>query len=514
MKKLYTILITLLFIVSLQSLLSAQESQITHSNWHRVHHPESYGASTYNAINFLDSIGKKGSRVVVAIVGTGVDTTNKYINNSIKREGKIVGWNFLGDSNNTINPESIGKESFRVMQKYHNRYSQYYEMDSIELRNKLTEGEFAEFVIYRAARLNAKVDMYISFTQMQEQIYEGFKYLDSVIISQKDSRDIPFSDLATIDYSMIPDSMESTLEMVGGECQKAMFKGAKTWREAYESSKAEYELSKERLNTLGDLNSNPRFLIGDDPNNFDNLKYGNNNVMCSLYERSTALASILVSNNNIVEGIYNKIDIMPIRVVSAGDPFDKDIFSSILFAVDAGAHVILLPPLKEFYTHKSKLTQALEYAKKRDVLVIIPAGEFYTELSLNNTFIDNGMSNVITVSNCDIMGVKPYKSNYGSAVVDVFAAGCDIHSIDSQGKISGITGTDVSGAVVAGVCAIVKSYFPKLTASQIKEAIIKGSKQMPAAEYKSSSEVIKITSQTMSKSAGAVNALNTVKSLL
>ena len=37
---------------------------------------------------------------------------------------------------------------------------------------------------------------------------------------------------------------------------------------------------------------------------------------------------------------------------------------------------------------------------------------------------------------------------------------------------------------------------------------------MRAAEYKSSSEIITITPQTMSKSAGAVNALNTVKSLL
>ncbi len=514
MKKLYTIFITLLFILFSHSLLWAQESQITHSNWHRVHHPESFGASTYNAIHLLDSIGRDGNRVVVAIVGTGVDTTNSYINRSIKRDGKIVGWNFLGDPNNTINPESIGKESFRVMQKYHNSYSKYYEMDSIELANKLSADEINEFATYKAARINAKVDMYISFTQMQEQIYEGFKYLDSVIISQKDSRDIPFSDLATIDYSMIPDSMESTLEMVGGECQKAMFKGAKTWKEAYESSKAEYELSKERLNSLGDLNSNPRFLIGDDPNNFDILKYGNSNVMCSLYERSTALASILVSNDTTLEGIYKKIDIVPIRVVSAGDPFDKDIFSSVIYAVNSGADIILLPALKEFYSYKSKLSEALKYAQKRDVLVIIPAGEFYTELNLDNSFVEDGMNNVITVSNCDIMGVKPYKSNYGSAVVDVFASGCDIHSIDSQGKITGITGTDVSGVVVAGVCAIVKSYFPKLTSSQIKEAIIKGVKPMPIAEYKSSNEVIKITPQTMSKSAGAVNALNTVKSLL
>ena len=66
-------------------------------------------------------------------------------------------------------------------------------------------------------------------------------------------------------------------------------------------------------------------------------------------------------------------------------------------------------------------------------------------------------------------------SNYGKNRVDVFAPGVDINSCIPESKYAVFSGTSMAAPVTAGVAALLKSYYPQLTAVQIKDIILKSS---------------------------------------
>src|SRR2546423_4967841 len=68
-----------------------------------------------------------------------------------------------------------------------------------------------------------------------------------------------------------------------------------------------------------------------------------------------------------------------------------------------------------------------------------------------------------------------YFSNYGKESVDVFAPGVKIYSTvpHSYGYHDG---TSMASPVVTGIAALIRSYYPQLSAEQIKTAIVKSTK--------------------------------------
>jgi subtilisin family serine protease len=64
-------------------------------------------------------------------------------------------------------------------------------------------------------------------------------------------------------------------------------------------------------------------------------------------------------------------------------------------------------------------------------------------------------------------------SNYGVTMVDVYAPGLEIYSTVPQSEYIAIQGTSMAAPMVAGVAALLKSYFPELTMFQIKDIIFK-----------------------------------------
>ena len=411
------------------------------------------------------------SKIVVAIIDTGIDTTNTYISSSFLRDkaGKIAGWNFLGNADNSINPTSIGKESFRIMQSLHAKYSL---VDSTMVLSKDEQEEYEEYLFFRRV---SGIDIYESFAELLKYNYKAFNYMDSVIISQEWPRDMKISDLEKIDYSMIPDSMEVPLSQVMTECTKAYYAGKTTWDLAYDSTKEEYLLSVERLATLGKPETNPRFEIGDDPNNFDNLDYGNSNVMAEPFEHATFVASTIASTHSEAKGVNPNAKILPIRVASNGEAFDKDLYAAILYGVDKGSQIIVIPQAKEYSSYGAKLTEALTYAAKKDVLVVLAAGDkgrdVATEQAVPNIVVDGTpLNNVIRVGALGENGERFTKSNYGA--VDVFFKGENISVANVDGSISHLTGTDAASASVAGAASVLRSAFPKMSAAEIIELII------------------------------------------
>lgn len=420
----------------------------------------------------LPAMAFDSSKIVVAIIDTGIDTTNQYISSSFLRDdsGKIVGWNFLGDSNNTNNPLSIGKESFRIMQSLHSKYSL---IDSSDVLSEQERNEFEKYLFYKKV---SGVDLYLSFAKLLHYNYTAFKYMDSVIISQKWPRDMKISDLEKIDYSMIPDSMETPLTQVMTECAKAYYSGKTTWDLAYKSTEEEYFLSIKRIASLGKPESNPRYGIGDNPTNFDNLNYGNSNIMAQPVEHATAVASIIASAHPQAKGVNPGVKLLPIRVVPKGEAFDKDIYSAILYAVECGAKIVIIPQAKYYSSFGEKLNQALLYASKRDVLVVLAAGNsgrnIIAENAVPSAIIDGKqLTNVIRVGALGKDGQRFAKSNFGD--VDVYFPGESVAVALKDGSISYLTGTDASSSLVAGVASILRATFPKMPASKIVELIVR-----------------------------------------
>ncbi|MDD5571891.1 MAG: S8 family serine peptidase, partial [Bacteroidales bacterium] len=105
-------------------------------------------------------------------------------------------------------------------------------------------------------------------------------------------------------------------------------------------------------------------------------------------------------------------------------------------------------------------------------------------------------------------------SNYGKTHVDIFAPGVDVYSCIPDNKYESNSGTSMACPSAAGVAALIRSYFPELTASQVKDLLIK-----TATPYKKKVVIPgkgkeKSHLKNMSVSGGIVNANNAVLDLL
>ena len=63
-------------------------------------------------------------------------------------------------------------------------------------------------------------------------------------------------------------------------------------------------------------------------------------------------------------------------------------------------------------------------------------------------------------------------SNYGKRNVDVFAPGVKIYSTTPGNKYEFLQGTSMAAPEVAGLAALLRSYFPSLRAAQTKKVIM------------------------------------------
>ena len=64
-------------------------------------------------------------------------------------------------------------------------------------------------------------------------------------------------------------------------------------------------------------------------------------------------------------------------------------------------------------------------------------------------------------------------SNYGLKTVDFFAPGVDIYSTVPNNKYEDASGTSMACPATAGVAAIIRSYFPELSASEVRDVLMK-----------------------------------------
>jgi subtilisin family serine protease len=267
-------------------------------------------------------------------------------------------------------------------------------------------------------------------------------------------------------------------------------------------------------------------IIGDNINDINDRYYGNPDVMGQYGFHGTHVSGIIAAmrNNGVgMDGIADNVRIMMVKAVPDGDERDKDIALAIRYATDNGARIINMSFGKSFSPHKDWVDAAVKYAEGKGVLLIHAAGNDGN----NNDSTDNfpnpyyadhtEAGNYITVgaSSNGKTGAKIAGfSNYGKKTVDLFAPGVQIYStVPGGNKYGSASGTSMASPVVAGVAALVLSYYPDLSAKQLKYVLEKSATPLPDG----TKEVIKpntdkkVAFSDLSITGGVVNAYDALK---
>jgi len=235
-------------------------------------------------------------------------------------------------------------------------------------------------------------------------------------------------------------------------------------------------------------NFDPRPIVGDDYPDTNVKRYGNRDVTGPDASHGTHVAGIIASQRDGGgTGIAPSVRIMALRTVPDGDERDKDVAYAIRYAVDQGANVINMSFGKAYSPYKAQVDAAVKYADSKGVLMVHGAGNDGKDLGSTPSFptpvYDGGAGRAV---NWIEVGATSWRSgdslvanfsNYGKAQVDVFAPGVDIYST-VPGGYKKESGTSMASPVVAGLAALLMSYYPNLTATDVKRIILESATRM------------------------------------
>jgi subtilisin family serine protease len=175
---------------------------------------------------------------------------------------------------------------------------------------------------------------------------------------------------------------------------------------------------------------------------------------------------------------------------------------------------------KDYSPHKDAVDKAVKYAESKGVLLIHAAGNdkdnidvennfpsrFYADGKESKNWIEVGASS--SGSGDDLVG---YFSNYGKKTVDLFAPGVEIYSTKPENNYESENGTSMASPVTAGVAAVLLSYFPDLTASQVRDILRNSSRKFDNLKVKKPGSQEEVSFNQLSISGGIVNAYEAVK---
>ena len=206
----------------------------------------------------------------------------------------------------------------------------------------------------------------------------------------------------------------------------------------------------------------------------------------------TLIAGVLAATPNNLLGVAGtnwKISIMPVKALNAAGSGDSgDIARGIIWAVDHGAHIINLSMGGISFGHDRALSEAIDYAFKKNVVIVAAAGNDSSAdgLNLDEAPVfpiceDNDSNMVIGVSAVDQNDLKPSFANFGKNCIDVVAPGKRILSTINHDPLTKAkapnsyayaSGTSLAVPFVSGEAALLKALFPFASNTQIRDRII------------------------------------------
>jgi subtilisin family serine protease len=409
--------------------------------------------------------GKKGTKIIVGIVDSGLDIDHEDLKGKIWTNTKEIagnkkdddgngyvddlhGWNFLGESTD----ENL--ELTRIVKKGDDG-SQTYKAAKAELDQKLAEMNQQKPQVDMISKADKDIRTYL---KKEKYTMTDLKAITTTDANLNQSKMIMTS-IATQAGEGFQDEIKGYVDQVYG-----------------------------MINYNLNVNYDGRKVVGDNPEDINNKIYGNGNVKGPNVEdalHGTHVAGIIAQIRGNGKGgdgvVANNVEVMAVRAVPNGDEYDKDIALAIRYAVDNGAKVINGSFGKDYSPHKEWVWDAIKYAASKDVLIVHAAGNDAKDIDTEPNFPTDEVNGTEISDNLLTIGALNYEcgtklvadfSNYGTKNVDVFAPGVKIWATIPNNKYVYEQGTSMASPNAAGVAALVRSYYPNLTASQVKHILM------------------------------------------
>jgi subtilisin family serine protease len=436
---------------------------------------------------------KTSTTVIVAVIDSGVDTEHEDLKaqiwtnedeipgNGIDDDNNgyiddVHGWNFLGNAEG----ENIHDVRLEVTRIYGALKGKYSSASASDITPEMQE----EWDLYQKVKeeVEAERSEAKEFKLEMAETYKILSYMNEKL-EEKLGKDYTRKDLKKV-------KGDPVLEPIAKDMGKMMKKGF-----VFQDLEGYMDYMGEILDYNYNPNIDPRAnIIGDDVSDFS-AGYGNNDYDGPDASHGTHCAGIIgaVRNNGMGNnGVAADVKIMSLRAVPNGDEWDKDVAMAVRYAVDNGAMVINMSFGKSYSPEQEQIIAAFRYAEEKGVLVVHAAGNEasdndnsenyprpkYASMSAKFTnWIEVGASTrhaKAKVKKGEIRrdGIAADFSNYGDQTVDVFAPGHDIYSTIPGNDYELYDGTSMAGPMVAGVAALLKSYYPELTMFEIRELIV------------------------------------------
>ena len=502
----------LIFFASFTSIVHAQELKQPKPNWYNLDlkNDGMFGISMDIAYNVLLR-GKKARSVIVAVIDDGLDVSHEDLKNVVWKNPKeipgngkdddkngytddINGWNFLGSAK-----ESFEFDNDLIVIALRNYKLKFGDKDSTMISRK-------DLPAYRDyIKKQKQLDLKVKETKQQVNSYQ--KFLEDInSISNNIGKANPDKE-DFVHFKPADSAQAKAKRVILNILQKE-----NNFKAFLERTKEQLAEKKNDLQYHLNINYDPRSKYASEFSSARGRFYGNGNLFGNVTPaHGTHVAGVVGAerNNKIgINGVADCVQIMGIRAIPDGYGLDKDEANAIRYAVDNGANVINMSFGLSTATDRKAVLSAIKYALSKDVLFVQAAGNSHENLDTAGLYPDRAnkadqkfIKSFIKVgasgfSDDDQLVVE--FSNFGKKSVDVFAPGLMINSTVPPNGYEPHSGTSMAAPVVAGMAAVIRAYYPKLKAWQVKEIIIKS--------------VIKRTSlQDLCVTGGIVNAFDALK---
>lgn len=440
------------------------------------------GMSLEKAYEFIAD--KKGTTVIVGVIDSGIDIEHEDLKDNvwtntdeIAGNGKdddnngyiddIHGWNFLGGEGQAT-PEQL--EVTRIYKMLDNKYKG-------KSRSDMGASEMDGFNYYQKVKKD--------YEKRIGEAKENYEYYNKTKTYLNDAHNSTVEKLGKEDYTMA--DLNSLDEADRNPFLMKILSNGSNVAEVNEQLDGGLKYYGSQVNTMYNLEFDGRTATGDDAYDISDVPYGNAFTIGSIDDEmhGTHVSGIAVAtrdNGKGMNGVAKNVKLLSVRTVPDGDEYDKDVALAIRYAVDNGAKVINMSFGKSYSPNAEWVYDAIKYAASKDVLLVHAAGNDHKNIDKSDNFptdapdkVKEIADNVITIGamtrnyNEDLVASF---SNYGKLNVDLFAPGLEIYSTVPKNEYRSIQGTSMAAPEVSGVAALIRSYYPELSASQVKHILM------------------------------------------
>ena len=493
------------------------------------------GTGGDEALKMLKNKSKKSQTVIVAVLDSGVEVDHEDLKDvmwtnpgEIAGNGKdddnngyiddMHGWNFLAGPGGNVNHETLEltREYARLKKIYDGKDAKMFSGAAAE-EYKYWIKVKDDFEPQRAEAISGMENA----TKQLKPIEDALNAVEKAL----DGKELTAENMAAINTENNNDLKKSVEVMT-----KVMAQGLSSRKDLNDAKKEAAEFFYNQVEYQLNPDYNARKMVGDDPNDLTNRFYGTNEYEGPDAFHGTHVAGIIAANrnNNIgIRGVADNVRIMTVRCVPDGDERDKDVANAIYYAVDNGASVINMSFGKGYSPQKWYVDQAMRYAAQHDVLLVHAAGNSAANNDTEGNFPNAQLEKPIKkglfgkekrISTWMEIGALNWRSgdkrvasfsNYGKKNVDLFSPGVQLQSTVLNGKYGPASGTSMASPAAAGVAALIRSYYPELSAVQVKH-IMETSVVKQEGEVTKPGTTEKVKFSELCVSGGTVSATNAV----